>query len=437
MEILEKISQGNPVMRRLINGVGANFIGKVWLLLAQLINVPVMTYHWGVEGYGIWLLIATIPTYLAMSDFGLAMAGQVEVTSAVTRNDLDGALRSFQTVWAITTAISGVVALSVFFGVLLWLLLSAEGGGELEFGRDRIALTICLMTVSALLALQMNIVKIAYLATHRYALGTFIFDVLFFAGWLLVLISIIAGGDIVWAAAVQCGGRLVSFVFYDRIRHRLEPWCAIGTRHFDFATLRRLFSPSLAALSLAFANSFGLQAVVVTIGWSLGPAAAAVFATSRLLTRIPLQLSGLMTRASLPEMTRSQVDGDRALLQWLMRLNVWVTLAAMVPSTVVLVLFGPTVLSFISHGKMNASPLTFAILAAASTCCAIWTTLGARLISLNLQHEFSYLALALYFATALVPFVSGGEIFFVLLAILISDFLIALRVYMVRPKGVE
>ena len=190
---------------------------------------------------------------------------------------------------------------------------------------------------------------------------------------------------------------------------------------------------NLAYLSLVESlYGYPIDGVVLTIGWVFGPAAAAVFATTRMLTRIPMQFSGLLTRASLPELTRSQVAGDHVLTARLMKLNMGLSLGVMIPAALALFLIGPTVISAISHGEMAQSRIAFGLLGLAAAFCAVWTTLGTRLIAVNRQSEFAFLALGLYLACALMPYVSPNKIVPVLVALVVADAVIALKTYGVR-----
>jgi hypothetical protein len=57
--------------------------------------VPVLASRWGLELYGQWLLLATLPQFLSMSDLGFATAAGTRMTMAVARGDRDEALRLF------------------------------------------------------------------------------------------------------------------------------------------------------------------------------------------------------------------------------------------------------------------------------------------------------------------------------------------------------
>jgi O-antigen/teichoic acid export membrane protein len=257
-----------------------------------------------------------------------------------------------------------------------------------------------------------------------------LFDLNFLAGGLALLIVAWAGGEIVAAATAQVVLRVLLYLLYTTVLRRLEPWWHPGWRLGDRATIRRLLHPSMASFVLAAANSFGLQGIVLTLGWVFGPATAAIFATSRMLTRIPLQFSMMLTRASLPELTRAQSTGDTALTRRLMRLNSGLVMVVMGPAALLFALAGPWLLDKLSHGKMAASHLEFLLYGMSAAFCAVWTALGTRLIAINRQGAFAYLALGLYAAVALVPFIPGMTYTAILIGTVLAEVGIALRVVM-------
>ncbi|MDF2142042.1 hypothetical protein [Paenirhodobacter sp. CAU 1674] len=418
----------SPVARRLLGGFGANLLGKVWAMAIQLISVPVLTKAWGLDGFGIWRMISTIPAYLALSDFGLGTAAGIDITRSVAREDRPEALRAFQTVWLFLTAVTCGVAILVGLGLAIWLELA---GASAAAGPSRgdIAITAIFVTLGALFGAQMSIRKVVYQATHKYALGTALNDLGFLAQGIVVIAVALSGGGIVAAAVAGAVATGAMLVIYARVLARLEPWCRIGFAASDRATLRRLLHPSLAAFALTAANSFGLQGVVLTIGWTMGPAVAAVFATARLMSRIPLQFSSLLTRASLPELTRALVAGNAQLVARLMRLNLALTAAVMVPAAAALALWGPQLLARLSGGEMQAGWLVLALLGLAALANGVWTTLGTRLLAMNRQSDYAWLVLGLYALVALSPFVAGGRLEFVAFVAAVVEVVVAAQIW--------
>lgn len=418
----------SPVFRRVASGVGANLLGRVWILLTQLITVPVLSYYWGVGGYGVWIMISTIPTYLALSDFGLSAAAGVEMTRAISEGNRDEALCIYRSAWVFLSAITIGLGAVVCLGALVWLSL---GGPQTQpFSRSEIAVTIILTTVAALLYIQVLFQRMVFDATHKYALGGLLFDLNFLLGGLSLMVAAWAGGQLIAAAAAQVTIRATLYLVTRGVIRRLEPWWRPRKGHYDRTTVRRLMRPSMASFILSLAQSFGVQGVVLTLGFTLGPAATAIFNTSRMLTRAPLQFALLTTRASLPELTRAQTAGDTALTRRLMKLNTGLVLAVMGPAALAFTLAGPWLLDKLSHGQMETGRLAFFLLALSAAICAIWMALGTRLMAMNRQGTFAYLALGLYAAVALVPFIPGMSYTAILTATVLAEAGIALRVVM-------
>jgi len=373
----------SSVGRRLLGGTFANLLDKLALLAVQLIAIPLLSHHWGAEGYGTWLMLMTIPTYVAVSDFGLGTAAGVEITQRVARSDTVGALETFQSAWGFVLAILAAIALMA--GAYTALVIGGVIGG-----RSDVAIAVLFVTGYAIAAVQMTTLAMVYRATHKFALAMLISACVIVAEGAALVLVVLFGGQLVAAALAMLLVRLVGWgMTYGVLRH-FEPWVRLGVGSAKPATIRRLAHPSLAALSLTLASSISLQGIVLAIGWTAGPSVAAVFGAARFLARIPLQFSGLVVRASIPELTRALAAGDHALVRRLTRLNVASALAPTLPLVPILALFGPLLLAAISGGELSADWWLFALLAATTMLGALWQAAASPLLAANQQALFAY-----------------------------------------------
>lgn len=401
-----KSMQGGP-WRRLLSGAFANLVGKLWVLGVQLVTIPVLTRMWGAEGFGIWLMLSTIPTYVALSDFGLGTAAGVDITSKVSKGKYDEALEAFQSVWVFLTSVVVILAVCAFV-YATYTYLHTEADSD-RFHGASLAAAILLMTLYSAIIVQMSILNVLYRATHKYALGTLLLDCMMPIEGAAMVIFALLGGALWEVALAMLLIRAAGYGFYYLILHRYEPWIRIGWAHATVATFKRLANPSLAALSLTLASSLALQGVVLTLGWSVGPAAVAVFAATRLLTRIPLQFSGLVMRASLPELTRADVARDTAMTRRLLTINVLSSMVVTVPFLLALVLFGDRLLNLLSGGHLEAPWALFVLLGLAATFNAVWTAASSALIAINQQARFSYWYLLFSTIVVLVPLFAWAD----------------------------
>ncbi len=395
-------NQGD-ISRRLAKGFGANLLGKAGVAAVQLCLVPVLILSWGADGYGAWLMLTAVPTYILLTDFGMGNALAVDLTRALSRQDEAAARKALQSVWVFMCLISAIVLTVAVGAVLLWPGSAVVGA----FPAMSYRIAIVLVVIESVAGLQQAVLRGVFHATHRYAMETFQQSLSIPVSGILVAIAALSGLGIIWAAASLVLVRSAMVVAYGVQLARLEPWSRLGWAAADRATFRRLMSPSLSALALSLSNALGVQGVLLTIGWTLGPAAAGLYGAARMLTRIPLQFSGLLVRASLPELTRSQEAGHAGLTRRLMRLNMRLTLATAVPAALALSVLGPGLLAWLSKGALIADHILFVLLGGAAAICAIWTTLAQPLVSLNRQGEFASFTMLCYALVALQPLVLG------------------------------
>lgn len=383
---------------RMLRGVAANIYDKGVILAVQLASIPVLTSRWGVDEYGVWLMLLTVPTYLQLADFGMGTAASVDITRSAARNDHSGALEALQSVWAfISSLVMGIAALVIGYAAFLYLARSSGAGDR------NLATCIVLVTIYAIIFTQMSVLTIAYRATHKYATAmTFSGTVLLLEGAAVIAIAL-AGGRMVAALSAYVLIRLAAFVVFAACLRRLEPWVALGFAAVSRRKLSQLAGPSLAAFALTLSVAVAIQGALLTLGWAAGAAAVAIFGAARTIARAPLQLAGLVTRPSLPELTRAQLAGDDATYRRLNRVNIVSALLSTVPIAVVIAMLGPQLLSWVSGGQLQAPRILFAFLAGATVANAAWMAVATPLIAANRQGTFAYVYLMLCAGVALSP----------------------------------
>ena len=414
-----------PVTARLASGFGANLLGKVWVTLIQFLSVPVLTATWGAEGFGIWLMLIAIPSYLALADAGLSAAAATDVTKAVAAANYDHAIQSFQTSWLFTSLMTLGMAAATGFGLLVWIASLETVAGP--WRAETLSWAVVFTIFGTLCSLQMGIFQTVYQATNKYAVGTALRDIGYLLQGFAVMAAALLGGDLASATAASAAVAALMLIFYAVVILRMEPWLRLGFAHASWRMLRQLLRPSLASFALTGANSFGLQAVVVTIGWALGPAAAAVFATARMISRTPLQFAGLLSRASLPELIKSIERADTSLTSRLMRLNIWAASIVMAPALLILLFWGPELLQFLSGGTLHAERTLFVLLALAALCNVIWTVLAMPLLAQNRHGEYAWMVLGLNVLVAVVPFFPNSGVIAAAAAMLVAEGVIAAK----------
>lgn len=394
--------RNNGTVRRLVSGTAANLLGKVWVLGVQLATLPILAQNWGAEGYGTWLMLSTIPTYLALSDIGLGTAATVEITKRVAQGDYQSALQAFQSVWALVT--SAVVLISTGIAVYSLFHYINTPSSSSSFDLANIYLAAPILAFYSIFLVQTNLLNTIFRATNKYALGTVIADALIpIEGIVLATVVIFGGGLVAVASGLALTRTIGCCIFHHTLKAK-EPWVELGIRHASKRTATKLFHPSVAAFTLTLSNAIMLQGIVLTLGTSFGPGIVAVFASTRMLTRIPLQFAGLVTRASIPELTRLWAARNTKALMNILKLNIATALAVTIPPVIGLGLVGPSILGIMSKGEIASSSNLFWLLGAVAMINAAWVAVSSPLLATNQQWKFAYFYLLSAFTVVIIPY---------------------------------
>lgn len=392
----------HSLKRRLLFGAFANSLGKVWVILIQLVSIPVLTYKWGASGYGVWMILTAVPTYIGLSDFGFGTAAAADMTRKVGVGDMAGALEAFQSVWALLSIVSALVVVIAFS---LWIYRGPIAGMTgLPIPAENISATVLILVLYSVLAIQMAMLSTGYRSTQRYAIGTLLLDALIPAEGLAIIVTVVTNGGFMRAALSMLLVRSLGFLIYYRILRRFEPWIRIGWTHLSLDEIGRLAPPAFASLGANFSSALGLQGVVLAIGAAISPTAAGVFGASRTIARIPLQIAGLAVRASIPEMTVAHAREDGSLFTRLVVSNLLLTAAIVLLISIVLMTYGSWTIQTLSHGRLHASFFLVFWLLLAAGLQAGWTTVGQFLFAINRQQKFAHYYFSFAAATVFAPF---------------------------------
>lgn len=375
-----------PVFRRLAFGIGANALGKVWVIGAQLVTVPVATLSWGAAGYGQWLMLTTVPAYLAVSSVGFANAAIVEMTRRFAIQDRAGVLAVFQSVWILVSiGILAVISMAVMAGLTGSTLFESWSSTLTHYWVGLVA-----MCFYAFAAVQISIVGAGFRATNRYAHGTALSEGILPLEAMAITAVCLCGGGINAAAVAVSLVRIFAAAAYYAILRRQESWLRLGVASANVRQIRSLLKPALSAFSMNLSSAFALQGVVLAIGAAISPAAAGAFGAARLVSRVPLQVIAMGSRASAPELTRLHAQKDSYSRDRLFMINVAVAFFVAIPAAILLVLLGPSVVEIVSHGRLQVSTALFVALATAMAIQSIWMVGADFLWAINRQGVTAY-----------------------------------------------
>jgi len=366
---------------RVARGSAANLVGLVGNLLMQLVSVPVLAAAFGVERYGVWLLLSTVPVYIALSDLGLTTVATNEMTIRIAEGREDLALRTFQS--------SGIAVVAIFAGlttvVTLVVMGTAAWPGFWSPLLQPHLPALVLLTLYAAFGM-ISLVPVAVLrASGAYARGTLAWEGSTILEGIALLGVAVVTRDLVATAAAPAAIRFVTMLLMYADMRRLRPAFRIGRAHADIAEVRRLLAPALAALAVPVALAINLQGTAIVVGVLLGPAAVAIFMPVRTASRLAVQGVGIVIRAAVPQLSAAHGRQDRIAEARLWSLNRRLLMFVLPPVAAVFGLFGAEAVAVWTQGRIVPERLFVAIMAGTIVLHSIWY-FGITLLAASHRH---------------------------------------------------
>ena len=377
-------SGGHASVRgRVLRALGAGVMGQGIAVVMQLVSVPLFLSNWGTALYGEWLILSALPTYLAMSDVGFAVAAGNDMAMRVARGDRDGALEVYQSVWVLTGLIAAAV--SVVAVALAWLAPLGPLGLRLETGVEaRLALS--LLAAHVILGLQASVLGVGLRSTGFNATS-----IMFSNGQRVLELGALAAAallsrSVAVAAAAFLLSRVAGLaVSYARLR-RLAPWLRLGSAHARLATIRALAGPAVTFMAFPLGHAIGLLGMVSVVGVALGPLAVPVLTTHRTLGNIVFSMTSLVSNSIWPEMSAAVGSGNEPLARALHRRACQAATWAGLAAGVVLLVVGGPLLATWTRGKIDYLPGFFGWVLAAVVVRSLWYTSSVVLMATN-RHQ--------------------------------------------------
>jgi O-antigen/teichoic acid export membrane protein len=414
---------------RIGRGLAANAFGMSVTLVVQLVSVPVLLAAWGVPTYGEWLVLAAIPTYLALSDLSFSsVAGSSMIMLAAQGNRAE-AITLGGRLWSIVTMTTGIAVLAaiaiafVFGGVF-------GSGAAIPLPDARIVLVALFLQVAV--GNQYGVLDAWYRTGGRYPLGAALrqFGRLLEFGALVGAVLLGAAPSV--AAIATLAGGVVGFGVSYIVLRRAVPWSTFRLELPRLQTFRELLAPGVAFMAFPLGTALSIQGVTIVVGALLGSAAVAVFATTRTVTRVVPQLLSAIGVSIWPEMSRSvgvgELEESRAILRRATQLSIVVSATFVV----VLAAAGPSMIRWWTKGSVDPTSALLNLLLLGVSCNTIWSVLSIALAATNRHRRMAFVYLAANVAALLaaVPLTATFGVAGAAIALLAID--VAMITYVLR-----
>ena len=367
--------------RKLVLGIGSTAAEKVIVAAVQLLLLPVLVNGWGLELYGIWAVMYTIPGFLVLSDFGIVTSAWARMTDFVSRGQEDRARTVLHTAWLVTVLI-GIVVVTVL-GLVLWVLPAGTLPVSSILTEEQSRRTLFLLVAYGVMTVPFKLGSCVLSSTNRYSLSVWSMAAAFFLENMALLIAVLAGAGVLEAAVVLFVARLSALVVLVTVVGRLTPQLAVGIRSARWAEWRDLWRPALSASMFTIGFLGFMQGSVVALGVAAGVAAVPAFVAVRTLSRIGLQATVLVVHPAAQQFGREMATGGQYRAGRYLGLVSATTLVLAGGMAIVFTALGQRAIELWTGGAISPPWALVALMALASLVGALWNAVSNFLLIIN------------------------------------------------------
>lgn len=385
------------MIKRVISGISGNALYQAVNLIVQALGVPLFLKFWGVEYYGEWLILFTIPGYMAFSEMGLGTAGTVEMSMMVEKGmiaEVNTLLKN--TFWFILSigSIPFLLLLASVFILPWYKWLQFHQLTEMEFSMSFIILLLYVY-VSLFMSLPLNYYRVEK-KYHRERVISSVFKLLEFGSIILIITN---GGNAIFAAVTYLSWRLFMLGFVMIDLKRISTMFRLFPFSMKLKEVRGILKPGLSLMSFFLGQNLLNQGMITVIGISLGSTAVVGFSTVRTMINMIKQFIGTVNQAIYSEFSYAMGKGKTYFLYQLFKGGFYLNILIASISCSIIFIWGLDLLNFWTGHKLivDGSFLNLMI---------VYVLLGAlanyTLTFVGAVNKFKYLSLVFVILTVLV-----------------------------------
>lgn len=322
----------------LLQNVGAGVWSRSSGSLVRLLQVPLLLSILGVEEYGRWLVLYTLPSWIAFANMGFGNVAANEMSMATAVGDINKARSLFSSTLAVVAGI-GMCAMALTAAIAPYLPWEKFLGVSTE-RHNELTLAVLWLVISTFLSFYIEAFDGRFRAARKAHLGVFIAS---FRPWLdlsAIITTLHFSSRFDFLALSLFGSTVIYYLFYQWFSRRVMREVSFSFKDVQINLFRQLFRKGIAFQAFPLGNALLFQGNILIVQSILGPVAVAVFATTRTLVRIVNQVMEVINQAISPEMSHLIGAGDMIRAARLHRLGVALSIISACAGTLVLAFWG-------------------------------------------------------------------------------------------------
>ena len=275
--------------------------GKISAIIIRLVQVPLLLSVLGVDDFGRWLVLSSIPAWLTLANIGFGSVASNEMSMAVAGGDVARAKNIFSTTLALVFVIACVgsfivISIAPFINWEDFLKVPSSHHQELVLAVIWFALSIFLSFSAEAFGGRFRAARKAHTAVVLTS----------FRPWLeligmVVVLQFSTRFD--YLALSMLAATVIHLIVMNVFSRRAFPELSFSVASIRKEQFRLLFQKGIAFQAFPLGNALLFQGNLLIVQAILGPAAVALFGTARTLVRSVNQVMEMINQVIWPELS--------------------------------------------------------------------------------------------------------------------------------------
>lgn len=327
----------------ILKNASAQIFSKASNSIIRLLQVPLLIHFLGVEDFGRWTVLYTIPSWLAFTNLGFGSVGANQMSIFVANGEIENARKAFSTTLAI---IAIITVLGFAFSILVAPFIDWEIFLKTNASRHKeLYLSIMWMSLTIFISFLYEAFGGIFRAAHKAHLGIVLTSLLPWLNLCAIYIALNYSTRFDYIALALLLSNVIFLFIYATLSFKSMPELSFSFKLVQPSKFKYLFRKGFAFQAFPLGNAIVIQGNIIIIQIILGPVAVALFGTAKTLVNTIKQALDIFAQASWPELTHLIGANDFKQAALIHRTGVALSIVLSIAGVIFLTIFGGQIYS--------------------------------------------------------------------------------------------
>ena len=361
----------NPRIKKTLMAV---FFGRGLMAFRQILLVPLMLSHWGASYFGAWLIVSSIPSFLAMSNPGLGTSAAGRIANRSGDGNLVGNRITLVTASVMIAAVFGLVTA----GLGVWCLIRGTETSVMEHE----GLVVFMLMATLFVRMLAQPFHGCWVSIGRASTSLQLSNVYFVVDLVVCALVPMLGGRAELMTAVGLGWSALWLVSYLILTMRVQPGLLKPTAP-TLEEARFLLGRGIGHQMGPLWQAMLFQGSILIAAHLFGSVGSALWGALRVVNRAGNQALELVSQSVGPEFQINRAKDDLASNRKLHAKAVLVSVLISTSMATGLMVAGSYLFTRWTHGTFEVPPIVWYVMPAGLVPFSLWWVSGEYQRSMN------------------------------------------------------